>query len=91
MEILGYKLSDTIAQFFLYSRSIIFKETKPSSVTMQLEQTKEKYVIQLPTTPKKFKPRPLERQEVEECLMSLELLDEEGEPKHELEPKPDLV
>ena len=58
----GYKLWDPVAQKVFYSRSVIFRETKPSSVTVQpkwIEEKKE--VIQLPTTPEKVKLRPLER------------------------------
>ena len=58
----GYTLWDPIAQKVFYSRSVIFRETKPSSVTVQPEQIEEKKdVIQLPATPEKIELRPLER------------------------------
>ena len=85
----GYKLWDPISQKVFYSKSVIFRETKPSSATLQPERIEEKKdVIQLPATPKKVESRPLERQ-VEESSMS-STLEEEGEPDHELEPKPKL-
>ena len=91
----GYKLWDPVAQKVFYSRSVIFRETKPSSVTVQPEWIEEKKdVIQLPATPEKVELRPLERQDVEESSKSFESLEEEGEPNLEpepSEPKPDLV
>lgn len=84
----GYKLWDPVAQKVFYSKSVIFRETKPSSIIVQPEQMEEKKdVIQLPATPDKVELRPLERQEVEESSTSSESSKEEGEPK----PEPDLV
>ena len=58
----GYKLWDPVAQKVFYSRSVIFRETKPSSDTVQPKPIEEKKdVIQLPATPKKVELRPLER------------------------------
>lgn len=86
----GYKLWNPVEQKVCYSRSVIFRETKPSSVIVQLEQTKQKEdVIQLPATLEKVESRPLERQEVEESSMSSESSKEEEVPK--AEPKPDLA
>ena len=88
----GYKLWNRVEQKVFYSRSVIFRETKPSFVTMQPKQTKEKKdVIQLLATLKKVESKPLERQEVKKSSMSSKSSEEEGEPHHEPEPKPDLV
>ena len=58
----GYKLWNPIEQKVFYSRSVIFRETKPSFVTILQEKIKEKKdVIQLPTTLEKVESRPLER------------------------------
>ena len=58
----GYKLWDPIAQKVCYSKSVIFRETKPSSITVHPERIEEKkYVIQLPATLEKVELRPLER------------------------------
>ena len=58
----GCKLWDHVEQKVLHFRSVIFRETKPSSVTVQPKWIEEKKdVIQLPTTPEKVKLRPFER------------------------------
>ena len=58
----GYKLWDLIAQKVFYSISVIFRETKPSSVTVQPKWIEEnKDVIQLLATLEKVELRPLER------------------------------
>lgn len=80
----GYKLWDPVAQKVIHSRSVIFREIKSPSVTLQPEQTKKEDVIQLPSTPERVESRPLDRQEFEESLSSSESLEEEEEPPTQL-------
>ena len=82
----------SIAQKVFYSKSVILREIKPSSITVKPEQIEEKKdVIQLPATPKKVESRPLERRDVEESSTSSESSEEEGEANHEPEPpEPEL-
>ena len=57
-----YKLWEPVAQKVFYFKSIIFRETKSSSIIVRPERIEEKKdVIQLLATPKKVKLRPLER------------------------------
>jgi hypothetical protein len=80
----GYKLWDSVAQNLVHSRSVIFRETKPYSITLQPKQIKQEYVIQFPPTPKKVESRPMDRQEVEEIPSRFESSEEEEEPPTQL-------
>ncbi|GLJ29753.1 hypothetical protein SUGI_0587340 [Cryptomeria japonica] len=80
----GYKLWDLVAQKVIHSRSVIFREIKSPSVTLQPEQTKKEDVIQLPSTPERVESRPLDKQEVQESSSSSESSEEEEEPPTQL-------
>jgi hypothetical protein len=80
----GYKLWDPVAQNIIHSRSVIFREIKPSSITLQKKQSKHEDVIQFPSTIEKVESRPMDRQEFEEIPSSFESSENEEEPPNHL-------
>jgi hypothetical protein len=74
----GYKLWDPAVKKVLYSKSVIFKEMKPSIIDLQpKEEEKQKEVVQISSTPMKDELCTLVELDDEESSSSYESFEEE--------------